>query len=89
LQGVTAEDAQNPSADRGLGWKEPPVAGLQRRGLSITDSLTGAGRLDWSKIGELEICICWGDIYWIQMSPHNLKFSDLAQILGYYGLGQD
>jgi hypothetical protein len=49
MQGVSAEDARNPSVDWGLGWKQSLVAGRQRRGLSITDSLTGAGRLDYIK----------------------------------------
>ncbi len=40
------EDSQDLGVDRGLEWKQSPVAGRQRRGLSITDSLTEAGRLD-------------------------------------------
>jgi hypothetical protein len=43
------EDAQKPGADWGLVWKQSPVAGRQRRGLSITDSLTEAGRLYYYK----------------------------------------
>jgi hypothetical protein len=48
LQGVSAE-AQNPSADQRLEREQSPVAGRQRRGLLITNSLTGAGRLDYIK----------------------------------------
>jgi hypothetical protein len=35
--------------DLGLGWKQSLVAGRQRRGLLFTDSLTGAGRLEYIK----------------------------------------
>ncbi len=43
------EDAQSPGADWGLEWKQSPVAGRQRQGISITDSLTEAGRLYYIK----------------------------------------
>ncbi len=48
MQGVSP-DAQNPLPDRGLEWKQSPVAGCQRRGLLITNSLYEAGRLYYIK----------------------------------------
>jgi hypothetical protein len=43
------EDPQNLGADLGLEWKKSLVAGRQRRGLLITNSLTRAGRLYYIK----------------------------------------
>jgi hypothetical protein len=69
------EDGQNPGADRGLEWKESPVAGCQRRGLSITDSLTGAGRLDYIKafLGKALRQRAWDATRTFHGSPQHIR----------------